>query len=245
MRASQEWQYNNMMYLTAAYLVAQKTGKNFTDYVEEHIFDALDMHSSTYRPFEPTHRRVSSSQQQRMSRGYHVLANKTAIDLAWTFPTDNEGVQVESGAGGVVSSTRDLVKWVEFLIRQRNATDAASDEQAKRSDQPAKRRNEVVSPESIRTMTSILTPQERMSSWPESSPVGYGAGFQMNWYKGVEFIKHGGSIPGFGSQIVWNSHLGIGAIALCNAMMCAFRPHFIALKPDKRSRHEQHRQLSE
>lgn len=43
--------------------------------------------------------------------------------------------------------------------------------------------------------------------------------FRRRPLKLTEAEQHsGGAIPGFGSQIVWNSWQGIGAIALCNTV---------------------------
>lgn len=45
----------------------------------------------------------------------------------------------------------------------------------------------------------------------------YGLGLGMGSYRGVEVVKHGGDVPGFGSQVQWSSEKGFGVVALTNA----------------------------
>lgn len=38
----------------------------------------------------------------------------------------------------------------------------------------------------------------------------------LGTYRGVEVIRHGGDVPGFGSQVVWSSEKKFGVVALTN-----------------------------
>lgn len=75
-----------------------------------------------------------------------------------------------------------------------------------------------ISPQSVLKMSSG---QMIVKSVPEVeedvSLTAYGLGLRISTYKGEELIYHGGSLPGYGSQIMWSSERQVGAAVLCNS----------------------------
>lgn len=68
------------------------------------------MSSSTYHPIR--------DHSPTLSDSYVTLSNGTYVEIPYGFDFDEEGIELAAGAGGIVSSTRDMVKWMEFLIKQ-------------------------------------------------------------------------------------------------------------------------------
>ena len=98
------------MFMTAAYLVQSLTSMPFTTFVETAIFEPLNMTSSTFSP------ETSQNSLSHLSDSFFTLDNGTVVEIPFTFKESFEDLQVNAGAGGVVSSARDLMKWLEFLI---------------------------------------------------------------------------------------------------------------------------------
>ncbi|GAA6043675.1 hypothetical protein JCM8097_008604 [Rhodosporidiobolus ruineniae] len=191
----------HLMFGTAAHLVSNLTSRSFTSHVASTIFHPLNMTSTSYAP-HPSPDLVS-----RLSASYLTLENGTAVEIPYGFNFSREDLEFNAGAGGVVSSTRDMVKWVELLIRQR---------QASRKGNTPSPLDSVLAPATIRALSTPRSIVQPEPSYPFLSPTLYGMGLMLTSYNGSEYIYHGGSIPGFGSQVAWSSDLGVGVVVLCN-----------------------------
>lgn len=101
------------MYILAAHIVAQKTGMSFTSYVETSLFKPLGMTSSTFSP-------MLDGQQSRdkLSGSFVRTGDGRVFEIPYGFDRSKEDLQFCAGAGGAVSCTSDMVKWVQALIVQ-------------------------------------------------------------------------------------------------------------------------------
>lgn len=97
----------SQMFMSAAFLVQQLSKTPFTTFVTSSIFDALNMTSTTFDPIDSRH----------LSDSFMSLENGTVVEIPYGFQQTFENLQVNAGAGGVVTSAKDAVKWVEFLVR--------------------------------------------------------------------------------------------------------------------------------
>jgi len=197
------WSSNNQMFMSAAFLASNLTGTPYTSLVTDSIFRPLNMSASTFTPHldDPSLAKLSSS--------FVTLDNNTVIEIPYGFHADFDTLQLNAGAGGVVTSARDGLKWVQFLIRQRQAATA-------KPGPPRTELDGVLSRESVLAMSSGQMVSQRLGAYPESSQQLYGLGLELVHYQGVQTIRHGGSIPGFGTQVLWSSELGVGVVAFCN-----------------------------
>lgn len=98
------------MFITAAYLIKKITSTPFTTFIRDNIFTPLNMTSTTYHPI--------TDHSPTLSDSFVTLSNGTSIQIPYGFDFDEEGIEVASGAGGIVSSSRDMLKWLKFLITQ-------------------------------------------------------------------------------------------------------------------------------
>ncbi|ORY89602.1 beta-lactamase/transpeptidase-like protein [Leucosporidium creatinivorum] len=198
-----EWQYNNQMFVTAAYLVSELSGEPFTDFVSSTFFKPLNMTATTYTPLLD-----DTDAMKHLSSSFATLKNWTSVEIPYNFNATFDQLQLHAGAGGVVSSAQDLVKWLAFLIEQRKTVSGSTTDGSL---------DTILSPESVKRMTDGHMLQEVASEWPETSAFNYGLGLRSFSYRGVQAINHGGDIPGFGTQLLWSFDRGIGVVALCNA----------------------------
>ncbi|BGP00186.1 hypothetical protein NBRC10513v2_004410 [Rhodotorula toruloides] len=198
------WQYNNQMFATAAHLVAKTSKQDFTAFMQTEIFDKLGMSSTTYQPHLD-----GPEVQVKLSSSFQTLENGTIIEVPYGFNYSYQDLQFNAGPGGIVTSAADLLKWVEYLIRQRRAGLAKEKPPARYADLP-----------SPATIVQLSTPHMLMNRFPEDpylGPSAYGLGLMMRSNQGVEMNWHGGDVPGFGSQVVWSAQAGVGIVALASA----------------------------
>jgi CubicO group peptidase (beta-lactamase class C family) len=94
-----KWQYNNLMFLTAGYLVETITGKPWEDAVRDRVFGPLGMKDSNFS----------------------VLDSQKAADFAWPYREKDDQLEripfrviTNVGpAGSINSSVRDMAQWLK------------------------------------------------------------------------------------------------------------------------------------
>ncbi|KAF9005373.1 beta-lactamase/transpeptidase-like protein [Hymenopellis radicata] len=106
-----------------------------------------------------------------------------------------------AGAGGVLSSARDLATWVSMLLNQgRHPTSNES----------------VIPAHVVDHVAQGLTVSAGKASYPELSPKVYGCGQWRYTYQGHEIVEHGGHNPGFLTQISRFPNDNLGLVLLSN-----------------------------
>lgn len=166
-----KYMYCNMMFTVATYLVEKKSGLSFSDFLDEHFFQPLDMRSTNLQP------------KCARAKG---LGERIATGYAWD--EDNEtyhGFQSPDcpegqGAGSIITSVNDYIKWVKAMM---NHEAPITKEIYNGLLKP--RAFHSPSFENLRPLTSLTT---------------IGAGWEVCFYRGYMVVCHDGSVPGFGSR---------------------------------------------
>ncbi|KAJ7238309.1 beta-lactamase/transpeptidase-like protein, partial [Mycena haematopus] len=194
------YQYNNLMYETLSYLPQTLLNQTFESYISEHLFDPLGMTSSTYSVAE-------AEKRGALAHGFHwdmqdnlIGTNGTRTATVPYFQRPGEET-IWAGAGGILTSARDLSMWVAMLLNKgRHPTT-----------------NETVVPEDVVDHVALGVSVARgKAAYPELSPVVYGCGQDRSSYRGHELIEHGGSNPGFKTQVSRFPNDNLGVIVLSN-----------------------------
>lgn len=107
----QTFQYNNLMFLTAGYLIEHLTGKSWEENVKTRIFDPLGMASSNFRVAEM--QRTADFAQPYEER------DKKVVKVPFR-ALDNMGP-----AGSINSSVNDMLRWVKLHLADGRAGDEA------------------------------------------------------------------------------------------------------------------------
>ncbi|BDD55467.1 hypothetical protein MAP00_000987 [Monascus purpureus] len=159
--------YCNQMFTVATHLVEETSKKSFSDFLDERIFAPLNMNSTTLQPASAH----AKGWGDRMAKGY-IWENN-----AWRgFHPQNcpEG----QGAGSVISSAKDLIKWVKALLYHEGPI------------------NDRVY-QGLTKMRSIVNPNARRLK-AHTTPAIYTAGMEMYFYRGNMVIGHDGNSAGAG-----------------------------------------------
>lgn len=146
--------YSNYGVVLAAYVVEQITGQLFNDYVDEHIFAPLGMQQTTFR--QPADFVITDSK----SRGYVFESGRLVS------PFDE--FVVPYAAGSVVSSAKDMNRFMQFLLQTgKYGPDS------------------ILKQETLTRMFTLL-----YQPYPQSA--GWAHGMMHYNYKGLDIYGHGG-----------------------------------------------------
>ncbi|QUI32791.1 beta-lactamase family protein [Streptomyces alfalfae] len=118
-------------------------------------------------------------------------------------PEPVEDLGLMAPAGQLWSTTADLVRFADFLV---------------------KGDDRVLSAESVREMRTPSAPPQ-----PESRERAYGLGLDLLTYDGIDLAGHTGSLPGFLAGLWVSERDGVAAVALAN---CTSGPLVAALAAD-------------
>lgn len=99
-----EFQYQNLMFLTAGYLIEQVTGKSWEDNIRAAIFNLLEMNSSNFS--------VTESQKS----ADFALPYREEDSLIKEIPFRN--ITTMGPAGSINSNLEDMAKWVMLFLNQ-------------------------------------------------------------------------------------------------------------------------------
>ncbi|KAL1678405.1 beta-lactamase/transpeptidase-like protein [Schizophyllum commune] len=165
------WQYNNIMYGALSYLptLVLPTHPPIARYVKEHIFDPLGLNDTTYSSRAAIKSgRLADPLTRQVNYTGDIFGKGTPRVYPFFIDTDEEG-GFNSGAGGVISSAKDMATWLQALLLEgRNP-----------------RTNEsVISADVIRKVASGITVDTGAAPYPELGPVVYGGGQMRSTYRG-------------------------------------------------------------
>ncbi|KAG6864602.1 hypothetical protein C0991_008334 [Blastosporella zonata] len=193
------YQYNNMMFETLSHLPKQLLNMSFESFVDEYIFKPAGMNVSTYSVAD-----AESQSLPIMAEGHQYsfrdFYNEEPGKLRPTVPYfQRPGEErVWAGAGGILTSVRDMVPWLSTLL----------------NGGVVPRTNVTLIPQKVldRLETGVMVSAGK-AAYPELSPKVYGPAQERYTYRGHEIIEHGGNNPGFKTQIARLPNL-VGKIPL-------------------------------
>lgn len=184
-----KYMYNNMMYTVAVHLVQQKTGLSFADFLAANFFQPLGMSSSS---LQPSRARARDGFEARMATGYTWV--RAARRQA---PVPMVECPEADGAGSIITSVNDYIKWVRALLHRTSpVTDA-------------------VYGGLVRARTIVNPDGERLP--PRSSPAMYCAGLETDHYRGQQRVDHGGGVTGFATKQLLLPAQRFGCVVAANS----------------------------
>lgn len=179
--------YCNMMYTVATHLVEVKTQQPFPQFLSQQLFQPLEMDSTCLQPG---------------AARANGLGGRIATGYVWSKSTAYRGLQSPDcpegqGAGSVLSSANDMIKWVRALINQEGP----------------------ITPKVYQGLVKLRSfpHQHPARIKPYTSPVIYAAGLDVYYYRGHTIIGHSGVIAGFSSRFVFSPDLKFGAVVMGNS----------------------------
>ncbi|KAF9070759.1 beta-lactamase/transpeptidase-like protein [Rhodocollybia butyracea] len=194
------WQYNNIMYIVLSYIPEVFLNVRFAQYVKKHIFLPLGLHATTYSGdlAGATGKLAAGFARDQVNKTEDIFGMGIPRALPYWNPGGEEG-NIISGAGGVISSARDMMAANASPLGKKSDNQRPSD------------------PESVITKVATgVTVLMGSPPAPEIGPVVYGGGQMASTYRGHNGIQHGGATPGFHSQVVRFPLENFGVAVLTN-----------------------------
>jgi CubicO group peptidase (beta-lactamase class C family) len=191
--------YDNLLYIVAGKIIAQKSGKSWGETVRERILKPVGMNTTTTSLAE-------NAGNPNASNAHSKINDKIAA--VKSMPVDNA-----VGAVGINTNAEDIAKWMKVLLdggRVEGATGADGKELRLFSEAQA------------REMWTAQTPMKVGMPKPplaatKANFAAYGLGFQLRDYKGQLVAMHGGALQGFYSRVLLVPESKVGIAILTNA----------------------------
>ena len=191
--------YDNLLYIVAGKIIAQKSGKSWGDTVRERILKPVGMNTTTTSLAE-------NEGNPNVSNAHSKINDKIAA--VKSMPVNNA-----VGAVGINTNAEDIAKWMKVLL------DGGRVEGAKGADGKELR---LWSETQSREMWTAQTPMKVSVPKPplaatKANFAAYGLGFQLRDYKGQLVAMHGGALQGFYSRVLLVPESKLGIAILTNA----------------------------
>ncbi len=184
------WQYQNLMYATAGYLVEALSGQSWEEFTQQRILTPLDMTSTTFSVHESQH-------TSNFALPYRKV--KDEIQLVDFF----DRFQAFGPAGSINSNVVDMTKWLLCLLNKGKYGETRIVSEAQFG--------QLVSPHIIAPAAPTL-----YARYPEIFDWTYGCGWFVTSYRGHRHVQHGGNIDGFSALVSFLPDDNIGMVALTN-----------------------------
>ena len=206
------WQYQNLMFMTAGYLVEKQTGRSWDDLIRERIFGPLGMTRSNtsvrdlpasddaalayvWRPCPTEHAAGTGS-----TAAPGGTADAGAPPTCGLVKVPYRNIDAVAPAGSINSSVEEMLHYIQFHIDS------------------GRYEGHVIL--SKKTEAQMQTPQTLVGPqpiWPDDFGLAtYGLGLAVMPYRGHKLVQHGGGIDGFISQMSWLPKERIGVVVLTN-----------------------------
>lgn len=184
----QEFQYNNLMFMTAGYLAGRLSGSTWEEAVKARIFGPLGMTSSNF-DFGATFKAGGD-----VAHPYRKDDNEVAREIP-----PYEGDPALGPAGAIVSNLSDMTQYLLMYMNQGKHDG-----------------KQIISLGDIKQMTSpqMIIPSASLD--PEISFSNYGMGLFVSNYRGHKYVQHGGNLDGFSLLISFLPDDNIGSVILLN-----------------------------
>ena len=199
-----DFQYQNIMYMVAGYLVGEINDCSWEQFVKERIFDPLGMVGSNFS----TEQTQSTANYARPYKEKHGTVNQIPF-----FKSVGESDAV-GPAGSIISCVSEMVAWMQVHLSSGMYSNS-----------------QFVSSATLEEMHKPQMVMRNMPSWAERLGLElgcYGLGWMIHSYKGHTLVHHGGHIDGFSILVSFIPKENLGVVVLSNLDHC-FVPETVTL----------------
>jgi CubicO group peptidase (beta-lactamase class C family) len=183
----EEFHYQNLMYLTAGFLIEEVTGMSWEDNVRQRIFEPLGMSNSNFSVFESQKSPDFSQPHDR--------------DESETVKIPFRDITTIGPAGSINSSINDMTRWLQVQLGGGTVDGRELIQRATLT--------EMHTPQ----MAMSAYPKPGDVSILQS----YGLGWFVESFRGRYLVHHGGGIDGFITLVAFLPQEGIGVVTLTNS----------------------------
>lgn len=186
------WQYQNLMYTTAGYLIEVISGQSWEEFTRQRILEPLGMSDTNFSVHDS---------QRTPDFALPYKEAKEQIERADFY----DRFQAIAPAGAINSHLVDMAKWVSCLLNKGKYGDGEkqllSEAQFNQLTTP-----QIMSPD----LPTLFTKYEELFSWT------YAPGWFVSSYRGHTMLQHGGNIDGFTALVAFLPDEQLGIVTLTN-----------------------------
>lgn len=184
--------YSNVLYITAGELIARVSGMPFDDFVDKHIFEALNMQCFAGDLPDSAMKNVAMSYGHDDDKGIYPIPRNRIQGKAL----------MSSAAGGMVCNTKEMSKWMLALLNHQTSPELLPFSQQSL--------NEMWSPQ------TILSVSEIDEEWDGTLFKNYGLGWRLSNLFEHKMISHTGTLSGYQAYLSIIPDFELGVIVLNN-----------------------------
>ena len=162
------YNYNNMLVMTAGYLVGKISGPGWEDFVKQYIYRPLQMTSSNFSVLD-------SQKTADFAHPYRKDEHTETVNEMPFYDIHNVGP-----AGSINSNVEEMARYAIFQLGDGKAGD-----------------QQIVSKSNLELTHTAQVPMGGQSEFKELGPRNYGMGWVVTSYRGHRMIWHNGGIDGF------------------------------------------------
>ena len=180
------YQYQNLMYMTAGYLMGQIVGTNWEDFLQKRILDPLGMGNTNFSVTE-------SQKALDFALPHYAGSDKVVKNIPF------KNIDAMAPAGSINSNLKDMAQWLLF-----NLNKGKWDQE------------QIISEDSLSQIQSpqIVTPDP--IKYAEILHASYGMGWLIIPYRGHNMLAHRGGIDGFSTIVILVPSENIGVAVFAN-----------------------------
>jgi len=188
------WQYQNIVYATAGYLVEHVSGLRWEDFVQQRIFEPLGMTNSY---IDDASAREHVTDYSLPYRGKDGEIKEVPFYSHW---------RALAPAGSIHSCVEDMSKWVLFHLNKGKVDERQLVSEVQMA--------QLHSPQMAGVEREMITLDPRQ--FPELFYTSYAMGWFVTSYRGHTLLHHGGSIDGFHALVAFLPRENLGVVTLTN-----------------------------
>ena len=183
-----QYHYNNMLVMTAGSLVGKVSGQGWENFVQQRIFDPLQMTSSNFSD-------ADSQKSSDYAHPYHKDEHSNAVSEIPFHPINSIGP-----AGSINSNVEDMARYAIFQLGNGKVGD-----------------RQLVSEANLKLNHTAQVPMPQ-GSQKEIGPRGYAMGWVISSYRGHALWWHNGGIDGFYALLALLPDDNFGVVILTNLL---------------------------
>jgi CubicO group peptidase (beta-lactamase class C family) len=183
-----EYAYSNVLYITAGEIVAAVSGMSYGDFIQQHIFEPLDM--TCFAGDVPKVKLTNAAMSYAHSdeKGIYAIPRNSI----------QQKQQMSVAAGGIVCNAQSMTKWIKALLSPKTLPFSIDVLKAKWSSE------------------TILTISESEEEWDNTLFKTYGLGWRIADMLGYKLISHTGTLSGYQAYVALLPELEVGVVVLNN-----------------------------
>src|SRR5216684_2940766 len=193
------YNYNNLLVMTAGYVVGKVSGQGWEDYVRRHIFEPLKMTASNFSVLD----------SQRSSDFAHPYRKDEHTGEVSETPF--RGLSPIGPAGSINSNVEDMARYALFQLSKSKSGD-----------------RQIVSEANFNLTHTPQVPMNGDLPFKEIGPRSYGMGWVISSYRGHPLVWHNGGIDGFYALLSLLPDENFGVVILTNLLQDDPVPEVIA-----------------